>query len=369
MMITIVALHFVAANAWALPSVFFYRQGTDRVGPHSIPIPPVGDSVQIFAVVESNEPIESPTISVEARQGGTSLTLDPLPAALFPIFQIEGFHVFSKFIDFDPGLTGAWEIVPTDSTGTGPSTFTNALIEPEFVPLVENITVQGTSLGATVSWKLPNLAGFDVDGIHFRVIEATSGRHVWNLTTSLLPLQTTSFTAPPGVMQVGVDYVYWVGLVDIEGTDVEENVSLAFSQPFRFTGLSGDFNLDGSVDAADYVVWRNGLGTAYTQDDYGAWRANFGKTAGNGAARYPLGASAESLSAAVPEHCSLVLAGIGIIVLTPLYRYRRIAGHMRDRRGHVTDESAGLSTAKPSLLANGHTTSSAQTNVVGMPRD
>jgi hypothetical protein len=323
-LLTFVAVHFVAANLWALPSVFFYRQGTDRIGPHSIPIPPVGDSVQVFAVVESNDPIESPTISVEARQGSTSLTLDPLPAALFPIFQFEGFHVFSKFIDFDPGLTGAWEIVPTDSTGTGPSTFTNALIEPEFVPLVENITVQGTSLGATVSWKLPNLAGFDVDGIHFRVIEATSGRHVWNLTTSLLPLQTTRFTAPPGVMQVGVDYVYWVGLVDIEGTDVEENVSLAFSQPFRFTGLSGDFNLDGTVDAADYVVWRNGLGTAYTQNDYGVWRANFGKTVGSSAAGYPLGASAESLSAAVPEPAAvMLLAGPLIALISVRRRYLR----------------------------------------------
>ena len=40
---------------------------------------------------------------------------------------------------------------------------------------------------------------------------------------------------------------------------------------------AGDFNNDGSVDAADYVVWRNGLGTIYTQSDYDTWRANFGE--------------------------------------------------------------------------------------------
>ena len=34
------------------------------------------------------------------------------------------------------------------------------------------------------------------------------------------------------------------------------------------TGVSGDFNHDGNVDATDYVVWRKGLGTTYTQDDY-----------------------------------------------------------------------------------------------------
>ena len=41
--------------------------------------------------------------------------------------------------------------------------------------------------------------------------------------------------------------------------------------------LPGDFNNDGTVDAADYVVWRKGLGTIYTQDDYNVWRATSAK--------------------------------------------------------------------------------------------
>jgi hypothetical protein len=44
-------------------------------------------------------------------------------------------------------------------------------------------------------------------------------------------------------------------------------------------GLPGDFNRSGSVDAADYVVWRNGLGTTHTQSDFDLWRTNFGRTA------------------------------------------------------------------------------------------
>jgi endonuclease/exonuclease/phosphatase family metal-dependent hydrolase len=58
---------------------------------------------------------------------------------------------------------------------------------------------------------------------------------------------------------------------------------------FVLSSLSGDFNADGIVDAADYVVWRKGLGSIYTQNDYTIWRAYFGETAGDGA------------SAAVPE--------------------------------------------------------------------
>jgi hypothetical protein len=78
--------------------------------------------------------------------------------------------------------------------------------------------------------------------------------------------------------------------------------------------LPGDFNLDGSVDAADYVVWRKGLGTTYTQTDYNVWCANFGAGsagigAGSGTAGYPLGASVTPLSAAVPEPATPALDG------------------------------------------------------------
>jgi hypothetical protein len=69
------------------------------------------------------------------------------------------------------------------------------------------------------------------------------------------------------------------------------------------TNLEGDFNEDGRVDAADYVVWRKNPGGLYTQTDYNTWRANFGQTAGGGA-----GASAK---AAVPEPGVIALLIIG----------------------------------------------------------
>jgi hypothetical protein len=40
----------------------------------------------------------------------------------------------------------------------------------------------------------------------------------------------------------------------------------------------GDFNGDGSVDAADYTVWRNGFGEDYTAQDYVDWKANYGES-------------------------------------------------------------------------------------------
>jgi hypothetical protein len=80
-------------------------------------------------------------------------------------------------------------------------------------------------------------------------------------------------------------------------------------------GLSGDFNSDGSVDMADYVVWRKGLGTTYTQDDYDIWLANLGATSGSGSGGDSFGA--------VPEPTSLVLLAI-VGGMLPLLGARRL---------------------------------------------
>jgi hypothetical protein len=66
--------------------------------------------------------------------------------------------------------------------------------------------------------------------------------------------------------------------------------------------LPGDFNGDGTVDAADYVVWRKNGGSL---DDYNTWRENFGASLGSGSgSALP---SAEPLSAAVPEPTAFIL--------------------------------------------------------------
>jgi hypothetical protein len=77
-------------------------------------------------------------------------------------------------------------------------------------------------------------------------------------------------------------------------------------------GLQGDFNDDNKVDAADYVVWRKGLGTKYTQNDYAIWRTHFGQGTGSGPSSTP--------DIAVPE----TIAILPMSVLVALcYRRRR----------------------------------------------
>jgi uncharacterized protein YjbI with pentapeptide repeats len=81
------------------------------------------------------------------------------------------------------------------------------------------------------------------------------------------------------------------------------------------TGLPGDFNLDGSVGAADYVAWRKGLGTVYTQDDYNVWRAHFGETHPTLGATGSASASPNYLAGIVPEPSCEILLLVGAIWL------------------------------------------------------
>ena len=91
-------------------------------------------------------------------------------------------------------------------------------------------------------------------------------------------------------------------------------------------GLPGDYNQNGTVDAADYVLWRQNVGAPagtlpndvdsgeIGQAQYNTWRANFSNTS----------ASASLAIRAVPEPGSLLLLLIGIGV-----------GSLRRRCRHV----------------------------------
>ena len=92
-------------------------------------------------------------------------------------------------------------------------------------------------------------------------------------------------------------------------------------------GLSGDYNGNGVVDAADYTIWRDTLGQVgaglpadgnhnnmIDAGDYTVWTTNFGMSAGSGAT------SAKQ----VPEPSALSFAFIAaaLIGLLPVFRRR-----------------------------------------------
>ena len=95
--------------------------------------------------------------------------------------------------------------------------------------------------------------------------------------------------------------------------------------------LVGDYNDDGIVDAADYTVWRDTLGSTtdlrangddtgasagiIDEADYVAWKTNFGATSGAG--------SSGVIGGSVPEPASGTLAIAGLLISLSLGRKKR----------------------------------------------
>jgi hypothetical protein len=86
-------------------------------------------------------------------------------------------------------------------------------------------------------------------------------------------------------------------------------------------GVPGDFNGNGVVDAADYVLWKNGgplqneisdQGVVSAQD-YLDWKAHFGNTMGSGSL---------SAGASVPEPSSFALLMLVAQLLVGIKRGR-----------------------------------------------
>ncbi len=103
------------------------------------------------------------------------------------------------------------------------------------------------------------------------------------------------------------------------------------------TSLPGDYNQNGTVDAADYTTWRDHLGQSFTlpnddspgvgQDDFDRWKTNFGMSAGGG--------SLSETSSAVPEPVGSLMAAMGALGLMVVRRRRAYMSPVENRSPQV----------------------------------
>jgi hypothetical protein len=127
---------------------------------------------------------------------------------------------------------------------------------------------------------------------------------------------------------------FWYQLVD-----GRQGVALARE---ILESIPGDYNGNGAVDAADYVVWRNTLGNTGTglaadgngndtidAGDYDVWRANFGQTAA---------------SEGIPEPGGLALLVAAVLSATLLCRTRSLNLSVRPHQS-LTHRSSGRAQA------------------------
>jgi hypothetical protein len=194
---------------------------------------------------------------------------------------------------------------PGSFTGTGTAVFL-ASLSPGSSPAIVNFAGNAT-LGTSLAMEIGGLtAGTNYDRLNVAGQLTIGGA----LTVSLI----SGFTPGPGA---SFDLLNWGSVagtfssISLPSLPVGQwDTSDLYTNGVLSVVLGGDFNNDFRVDAADYVVWRKGLGTIYTQDDYEVWRSHYGDN------YIGSGSGSEASTAAVPEPTALALLFVCGLALT-----------------------------------------------------
>lgn len=298
----------------------FYSNGTIHVGSNHVTLADADTTVldasaQVTLGVSANPGILSAASGLLLNAGGGIAgygTIDTLNNVTSPLVNngaLNG-NSLTQPLTLPGYVTGAGNLDNVRLTGTyspGPGPLSVLLGNVEYDGAL-NIELGGTTAGSgydQINHVLGSgaaLLGGELDislvggfipnvGDAFQILTATGGLS-GAFATTVLPTLTGN--------------LFW------EINYGPNSVTLTVLAP----GMPGDFNGDGVVDAADYVVWRKGLGITYTPADYDVWRAHFGESTAS---------NTENSLQNVPEPDTLLLVFISL---------GYVCGYRRKRQGH-----------------------------------
>lgn len=239
----------------------------------------------------------------------------------------------SHHVRYTADLTGFGELPANISTGQGKVVLTFDLdlavmeIETSFDGLLGDVTsahihaatnAMGSGI-ADVATQLPTFdlfpTGANVGSYEHEFALADAATYNPDFILASGGTVSTAMLALFGALDQGKAYF------DIHTTAYNDGEIRGF-----LSHVEGDYNLNGVVDAADYVVWRKTLGeigdglvadasenSVIDTDDFDAWRNNFGAA---GLSFAP--ASGTVVSAAIPEPTSVVLTllATGVVIVS-----------------------------------------------------
>jgi hypothetical protein len=254
-----------------------------------------------------------------------------LPAAAWIVVQAGPAAAFNVNLSLDvfptlnanPGGGGSWALYATTDSASGIAGIDS---------FIKDIGTAGISYGPGINAALNGgnpyvTAGSPVELLYFQDVSMPGivvgvgsasfspgldplGDPTWNDATKIATGTygaTVPVFAPKGALSTSAN---------VFSTNAPPfNHSLAATTtPTVRVALSGDYNLNGVVDAADYTVWRDKLGSGTSlrndntagvgSDDYIRWKANFGTVAGSGS----------TAASAAPEPATISLLMLGVAV-------------------------------------------------------
>jgi hypothetical protein len=238
------------------PEAVLWRAG--GAGPVVI-LPNIGYRAVVMPLVPG-----SMAIGTQARDGlqaGASLEVEDGPR------PDERLVIFPPIVVLDDGATQAFDVYrcPTDpSMASGPT--------GDFLMIGE-----APASGAD-SWvdDLADAASSSsaAEGAGCVAADPNAATYSWEVVGN--PAITLGLTTGVSTLVTGADRAQAALVVREDGVASGlAFISAEFAGTCPTEGLPGDFDGDGDVDAADYVVWRK---TDGTQTGFDAWRTNFGRT-------------------------------------------------------------------------------------------
>lgn len=231
-------------------------------------------SVNQSATDSGNRESGSPSISADGSMVAFESSADDLVEATF-----EYGNVFVRNL-----ATGTTQLVSVDSSGT----------VGNYRSYDPKISADGRVVvfHSTASNLHPADAEFDEDDVDIYARDLSLGK---TALVSINPAGTSAGNGEsirPVISADGSVVAFTSRASNLVGSDTNESsdtfvATISFSPP----GLPGDYNRDGAVDMADYVVWRKTIGTAIDYfagadgsgdgmvgpEDYGVWRGHFGE--------------------------------------------------------------------------------------------